>query len=111
MTPPTAIVYPSITTQNSRVPPELFGCLRLRIGTNPFFPFALPLPHLHPVFRLGYFRLAEALSRTYSEALVSGITVIGAIRLFPDLELKRWGTRVLETNPGPEVRGLLIGSG
>lgn len=35
---------PLITTQNSRVPPEVLGCFRLHIGTNWFFPASQPLP-------------------------------------------------------------------
>lgn len=45
----------------------------------------------HFAFRFVCFRLAEALNRIYSEALESGIPIIGDIRLFPDLGAEALG--------------------
>lgn len=55
---------------------------------------------------LGSLRLTEVLNRIRSEAVDSGLAIIGIIRLSPALRLRRCGAWVFGAGPGPEVRGL-----
>ena len=85
----------------------MLGCFRLHIGTNWFFPASQPLPASRILLsELGSLRLTEVLNRIRSEAVDSGLAIIGIIRLSPALRLRRCGTWVFGAGPGPEVRGL-----
>lgn len=91
MAPPTAIVYPSITAQNS---PGSSGTVRSFPSPHRYqsaFSICLAAGPSHFAFRVVCFRLAEALTRIYSEALESGIPIIGDIRLSPDLGAEALG--------------------
>lgn len=92
---------------------ELPGFLRKFSGVS--VSTSAPIGSFHPPSRspslillseLGSLRLTEALNRICSEALDSGITIIGIIRLSPDLRLRRCGAWMFGAGPGPEVRGL-----
>lgn len=93
----------------SEFPGFLRNCSVVSVSTSvPISSFYLPSRRPLPFcVQARLFSSCRDFDRIYSEALESGLTIIGDIRLSSDLGLRRWGTWVFGAGLRPEVRGLL----